>query len=119
MAPVSVAVSATTELVGGALLLVGLGARLVSIPLLINFFIAMIQTDLAYPQSREKLKHLWDNQDIILKDTAFPFFAAAVLILIFGPGWLSIDGIVRCARRRRLAKATVTPPPAPSVSPPQ
>jgi putative oxidoreductase len=98
---VSVAISATTELIGGILLLVGLAARLVSIPLIVNFFVAMIQTDLAYPESRAKLQHLWDNQDIILKDTAFPFFAVAVLILIFGPGFLSIDGIIKWVRGKK------------------
>jgi len=92
---ISVAVSAVTELVGGLLFLIGFGARLVSIPLIINFFVAMIQTDLAYPQSTAKLKDLWNNQDIILKDTAFPFFAAAVVVLVFGPGWLSVDGVIK------------------------
>jgi putative oxidoreductase len=98
---VSVAISATTELIGGSLLLLGLAARLVSIPLVINFLVAMIQTDLAYPGSKEKLRHLWDNQDIILKDTAFPFFATALIILIFGPGFLSIDGIIKAARGKK------------------
>jgi putative oxidoreductase len=97
----AVAISATTELLGGILLLIGLAARLVSIPLLINFLVAMIQTDLAYEKTTEQLKHLWDNQDIILKDTAFPFFAAAVIILIFGPGWLSIDGIIKAMRGKK------------------
>jgi putative oxidoreductase len=95
----SVRISATTELVGGTLLLAGLAARLVSIPLIFNFLVAMIQTDLAYPGSREKLFHLWDDQSIILQDTAFPFFVAAVLILVFGPGWFSVDGLVKFFRR--------------------
>jgi putative oxidoreductase len=98
---VSVAISGSTELIGGILLLIGFAARLISIPLVINFFVAMIQTDLAYPESTQKLHHLWDNQDIILKDTAFPFFATALIILIFGPGWLSVDGIIKFVRRKK------------------
>jgi len=33
-----------------------------------------------------------------LQDTAFPFFAAAILILVFGPGRYSLDGIFRRCR---------------------
>jgi len=98
---VSVALSATTELIGGILLLLGFASRLVSVPLIFNFFVAMVQTDLAYPGSREKLFHLWDDQTIILQDTAFPFFVTAVLILVFGPGWFSVDGVLRFFRRKK------------------
>ena len=101
MPHLSVAVSASTELVGGALLLVGFAARLVSIPLIFNFLVAIIRTDLAYPASSEKLKHLWDNQDILLQDTAFPFLATAIIILLFGPGWLSVDGVIRLFQRKK------------------
>jgi putative oxidoreductase len=96
----SVAVSASTELVGGTLLLLGVASRLICIPLIINFLFAMIQTDLAYPGSRTALQHIWNNQDIILKDTAFPFFAAAVFVLVYGPGWFSVDGLIKLLRRK-------------------
>jgi putative oxidoreductase len=100
---VSVAVSASTEVVGGALLLIGFGARLAAVPLTFNFLVAMIQTDLAFPGSREKLQNIWNDQSIILTDTAFPFFVASVLVLFFGPGWFSIDGIIKYMRGKKSA----------------
>lgn len=100
---VSVAVSASTELIGGALLLIGLASRFASLVLTGNFFVAMLSVELAnYAFS---YKQLWakilEDQSPILGDTAFPFFVAAVLILVFGPGFLSVDGIIKFVRRKK------------------
>jgi putative oxidoreductase len=99
----SVVMSASTELVGGTLLLVGFGSRVVALVLAGNFFVAILTYELSnYDFSmRELLNAIWNNQNIILNDTAFPFFATAVIVLLFGPGWYSLDGIIRRLRGQK------------------
>jgi putative oxidoreductase len=100
---VSVVFSATTELVGGALLLVGFASRFVGLILTGNFIVAMLTVQLRnYDFSfRELGAAIWKDQNPILNDTAFPFLATAIIILIFGPGWLSVDGLIKLLRGRK------------------
>ncbi len=98
----NVYVSGLAELVGGALLLIGLASRLTSLVLTIDFFVAMWTVELKnYGFSIKSLAaQVWSDQSPILGDTAFPFFATALIVLLFGPGRLSIDDVIR---RRRAA----------------
>lgn len=89
MARFNVYVSGMTELVGGILILLGLASRLISIPLIINFCVAYVAA------SRDALKHILTNPNDVAGDTAFPFLAASLIILAFGPGWISIDGLLK------------------------
>ena len=100
----NVYIAGTTEYVGGFLLMLGLASRLVAIPFSFNFLIAILSTDLAEPRFVEqtgpilvRLFHLIekfvDNQDIVLKDDAFPFLAVGLIVLFFGPGKFSLDEI--------------------------
>jgi len=88
----NVAVSVMTELLGGLLLLLGGASRLVALVLTGNFIVAILAPALSNSDSHEQILHFWNHQDVILTDTAFPFLVTAVLVLIFGPGWYSIDG---------------------------
>jgi putative oxidoreductase len=75
-----------TETFGGLFLILGLLSRLTSIPLVINFIVAYIATE------QDGLKDLLSfDTDKFCADTAFPYLATAVVILIFGPGALSLD----------------------------
>jgi putative oxidoreductase len=99
----NVIMSANTELFGGALLLVGLASRLIAFLLTGNFLVAMLTVqlsnfDFSYKELGQKI---WADQSPILGDTAFPFLATALIILFFGPGCMSIDGIVRRMRSRK------------------
>jgi len=77
---------AFTETFGGLFLALGLLSRLTCIPLTINFIVAYITTQ------QEGLKDLLSfNTDKFCGDTAFPYLATAVVILIFGPGAYSVD----------------------------
>jgi len=106
MPKVSVAMSASTEVAGGALLLAGLASRVVALALVGNFFVAILTVELSnFGVSMHDLLHkIWNDQSPILNDTAFPFFATALIVLLFGPGWYSVDGLIRYARRRRAGK---------------
>jgi putative oxidoreductase len=99
----SVILSATTELFGGALLLVGFGSRLIAFILTINFAVALLAYELSQFSFSYKLlgSQIWKDQTPILNDTAFPFLATTIVILLFGPGWLSIDGLIRVGRGKK------------------
>jgi putative oxidoreductase len=101
MARLNVYIAGYTELIGGALLAVGLFARIAAIPFTFNFLIAILSVNLSDPKYREMLKNILHNQDVVLKDDAFPFLFVGILILIFGPGLISIDGLVKRMFLRR------------------
>jgi putative oxidoreductase len=82
-------VSGTTEMVGGILLMAGLAARLVAIPLTVNFIVAIV-TD-----AHDQLIHVFSAPDKLVDYTAFPFLVASLVILAFGPGVISIDGLLK------------------------
>jgi putative oxidoreductase len=98
MPELSVAVAGATEIIGGALLVFGFAARLACLALTVNFVVAFLAPNLADPHYHQLLRHFWDNQDVLLKDDAFPFLMASILVLVFGPGFLSVDGIIKYVR---------------------
>jgi len=78
-----------TETFGGIFLAFGLLSRLTAIPLVINFIVAYITTE------QDGLKDLLGfDTDKFCADTAFPYLATALLVLIFGPGALSVDYLI-------------------------
>jgi putative oxidoreductase len=95
MPRLNVYIAGSTEVIGGILIGLGLASRLVAIPFVFNFLIAMVSVDLADPTLRDKFFHIWRDQDFVLKDDAFPFFFVGLMVLIFGPGKLSLDYLVR------------------------
>jgi putative oxidoreductase len=100
---VNVVVSGTAELVGGVLLLAGFASRFVAIVLTGNFIVALLTVELSnYDFSWKELgAQIWKDQSPILGDTAFPFLATAIIILLFGPGWLSVDGLIKLIRGKK------------------
>jgi putative oxidoreductase len=111
MPRLNVYIAGGTELVGGILLAVGLFSRLVAVPFSFNFLIAILSVDLADPKSKTALMNIWNNQDIVLKDDAFPFLFVGVLVLIFGPGLLSVDGLLKRLFCRKAVAAAPEPSP--------
>ncbi len=76
--------SGYTELIGGALVLVGLFTRLVSIPMVINMLVALISV---------KLKKVTGLDDFVELDE--PLYALAFFWLIFsGAGRVSLDHLL-------------------------
>jgi putative oxidoreductase len=91
----SAIMAGTTEMVGGILLMVGLCARLAAIPMVFNFAVA-IATD-----AHDQVRHVFTDPDKLIDYTAFPFLIACLVILAFGPGIFSIDGILKHTVFRR------------------
>ncbi len=78
------ALSAYTELIGGALTVVGLGTRIVSLPMMINMAVAILAVN---------LKHVTSLDDFVELDE--PLYALCYFWLIIdGPGRASLDYFV-------------------------
>src|ERR1700683_2715930 len=73
------------ELAGGALLFLGLGSRIIALPLTIDILIAYLTA------GREALFSVFSDPGKFYASDAYTFLFASVLILIFGPGKISVD----------------------------
>lgn len=93
-------VAGTTECFGGLLLVFGLGARIVSAPLAFTMIVAYLTAHM------DAVKTLFENPDEFLSAAPFPFLVAALVILAFGPGKLSLDHLIeRCWLRQKKTTA--------------
>ena len=88
MPVVSAYVSGIVESTGGVALMLGLAARLAAIPLIGNMLIAYAT---AHP---DELKAIVSDTNRFLKAPPFLFLLTAIIILAFGPGCLSINGLL-------------------------
>jgi putative oxidoreductase len=86
----------TLEFGGGLLLILGLGSRLIALPLAIDMLVAYIAAD------REALFSIISNPDKFTGTAPYTFLMASLLVLIFGPGKVSTDAFL--AGRRDAAK---------------
>lgn len=76
------------ELVGGFLLAIGLGSRLIALLLTCNMTVAYITGD------REALLSIFSDPDKFYAAAPFTYLLASLIILIFGPGRLSLDYLI-------------------------
>lgn len=85
-----------TECFGGLLLLLGAASRVVTIPLIFTMLVAY------FTQHIEKLRPLWTLNEkggydpaTFFKAAPFPYLLTALLVLFFGPGAFSVDGVLK------------------------
>ena len=81
-------VVAVVEFAGGVLLALGLGSRLVALLLFLNMSVAFEAAD------REALGQILSDPGKFYSADPYTFWFAALLILIFGPGWMAIDALL-------------------------
>lgn len=86
----------TIECVGGLLLLVGLASRLAAIPLIATMVVAYGTAEI------DTVKNIVSEPDKFTAADPFLFLLTAVLILVFGPGAISLDRLIG-ARLRGIA----------------
>jgi putative oxidoreductase len=95
--------NASLETIGGILLILGLASRLIAFPLLINMIMAYVIAD------REALTSFFSESGKFYAADPFPFLLVSLLILIFGPGWLSLDTLIAAWwKKRRPQTSTAT-----------
>jgi putative oxidoreductase len=88
------------EFGGGVLLVLGLGSRLIAIPLVIDMIVAYITAD------REALFSIISNPDKFTAPAPYTFLIASLIVLIFGPGKASIDACLKGRVGHRHAQRT-------------
>jgi putative oxidoreductase len=94
---------ALLETGGGILLILGLASRLIALPLLIDMIMAYVIAD------REALGSIFSEPDKFYNAAPFTFLLASLLILVFGPGWLSLDTLIARWWRKKTQPAATTP----------
>jgi putative oxidoreductase len=75
------------EFAGGILLMIGLGSRLIALPLVIDMIVAYITAD------REALLSMISAPDKFIAAAPFSFLLASLIILVFGAGKFSADAL--------------------------
>ncbi|HLJ87814.1 MAG TPA: DoxX family protein [Candidatus Angelobacter sp.] len=80
---------------GGILLILGLGSRLVALPLAFDMIVAYVTAD------NEALHSFLSDPEKFRAAAPYTFLFASLLILFFGPGWFSLDTLIAWFRRRR------------------
>lgn len=81
-------IAGCTECFGGLLLLIGLGTRLVSIPMIILLIVAYLTADM------DRVRVIFSDPDKFLTADEFLFLFAVVVAFVFGPGKFSIDWLI-------------------------
>jgi putative oxidoreductase len=91
---------ATFEFVGGILLAFGLLSRIAALGIVIDMFMAYVTAD------KDALFAFISNPDKFYGADPFIFLFVGLIILIFGPGKLSLDTLIdRTIRKRKYSEA--------------
>jgi putative oxidoreductase len=91
------------EVVGGILLAIGLGSRFISVLLAGDMLVAYLASDL------DALKMIFSDPGKFYNADPYTFLFAALIILIFGPGVLSLDALIQKLRRTETSEAFYVP----------
>lgn len=83
------------EFFGGILLALGLGGRLIALPLTIDMLVAYITAD------RAALLSIFSKPEDFYAAAPYTFLVASIIILIFGSGRYSLDYLIERYWRRR------------------
>jgi putative oxidoreductase len=112
MPTLNACLAGATECFGGLLLLLGLASRLVTIPLIFTMLVAY------FTQHIEELRPLWTLNEkggydpaTFFKAAPFPYLLTALIVLFFGPGIFSVDGVLKCYFDKKAKAAEGSAPP--------
>jgi len=98
-AQTAVAIS-SLELFGGIFLALGLLSRTTALVLTVNMFMAYVTAD------REALLSLFSDPDKFSAAAPFTFLVASLVVLLFGPGKIAMDTVLRSFTRALLLQET-------------
>lgn len=82
------------EVVGGVLLFLGLGSRLIALPLAFDMLVAYIAAD------REALHAVFSDPAKFYNADPFTFLMASLIVLAFGSGVFSLDYLIARWRKK-------------------
>jgi putative oxidoreductase len=95
MPKLNAVLAGSTECLGGLLLLLGLGSRIITVPLIFTMVIAYVTADY------EKVKNIFNDPDAFVSAAPFQFMLTAIIVWIFGPGVFSLDAIIAKMRGQK------------------
>lgn len=78
----------SVECFGGLLLVLGLGSRLISVPLATTMVVAYLTAHI------EEVKAIFSNPDGVVSAPPFLFLLTSLIVLVFGPGIFSLDSLI-------------------------
>ncbi len=78
----------STECFGGLCLLLGLGSRVLTVPLIFTMWIAYATAE------SDALHAIFSDPDKFVTAAPFEFMLAAIIVLVFGPGKFSLDYLI-------------------------
>jgi putative oxidoreductase len=78
-----------TETFGSLLLIIGFASRLTAIPITVVMAVAYLTADL------EAVTGIFSDPDKFVKADPFPYLISALIVLVFGPGKLSVDALIK------------------------
>lgn len=85
---VNVAMAAGTEFLGGLCLLLGLGGRIATVPLIFTMIVAYSTAHI------DAVKGIFEDPDTFVTQPPFLFLMTAVIVLLFGAGKYSVDRLL-------------------------
>jgi putative oxidoreductase len=90
----------STECFGGLLLLLGLGSRVLTIPLIVTMCVAYATAE------TDALHAIFSDPDKFVSAAPFEFMLCAIIVLVFGPGKFSLDWLIskKCSKGCRKAE---------------
>ena len=100
------------ECLGGLLLLLGLGSRIFTIPLIVTMLVAYATAHTS------ELQGVFREPEAFVSAPPFLFLLSSTLVLVFGPGRISVDGLLtrvfadRCCPRSPAVGTSHVPAPA-------
>lgn len=89
MPEINVLMAGSTETVGGILLFLGLGSRIITLPLMFTMIVALLTAH------REEVLGILSDTDAFLATPPFLFLFASLIIFLFGAGKYSLDRILK------------------------
>jgi len=78
----------STECFGGLLLLLGLGSRIATVPLIFTMIVAYLTAD------ADAVRNIFSKPDEFVSAAPFQFMLTAIIVLLFGPGVFSLDALI-------------------------
>jgi putative oxidoreductase len=79
----------TLECFGGILLIIGLASRPIALMIVVSMCVAYLTADF------EAVTGIFSDPDKFVKADPFPFLLTALIVVVFGPGLLSVDALLK------------------------